>query len=193
MGIRDVVAAGLVALAAGVAVAQAQAAAPAAAAPTGSSGPEAPAPPQADPEALVAEMTLVPYNNSASYGPRRVVGPRVNLTQAAPDEWKGNIRDFDGVITVSEGRISAASLNVVVEWEKDGFTAQGLWDGKRVRIVFEAGSITARMDNRLYEMKRVAPDFFATLPQGPGLRVKGDAAGKKPLYPQLIFALLGVL
>jgi hypothetical protein len=190
MGIREVVAAGLVALAAGVAVAQAPAAAPAAEAPT---GPEAPAPSQADPEALVAEMTLVPYNNSASYGPRRVVGPRVNLTQAAPDEWKGRIRDFDGVLSVSEGRISAANLNIVVEWEKDGFTAQGLWDGRRVRIVFEAGSITARMDNRLYEMKRVAPDFFATVPQGPGLRVKGDAAGRKPLYPQLIFALLGVL
>jgi hypothetical protein len=195
MGIREVVAAGLVALVAGVAVAQAPGAAPvpAAAAPTGPSGPATVKPPEADPEALVAEMTLLPYNNSASYGPRRVVGPFVNLTQAAPDEWKGRTRDFDGVITVSEERISAGNLNLVVEREKDGFTAQGLWDGKRVRIVFEAGGITARVDNRLYEMKRVAPDLFATVPQGPALRVKGDVAGKMPLYPQLIFALLGVL
>ena len=100
---------------------------------------------------------------------------------------------FSTAIRKVDHCISAGNLNIVVEWEKDGFTAQGLWDGKRVRIVFEAGGITARVDNRLYEMKRVAPDLFATVPQGPALRVKGDVAGKMPLYPQLIFALLGVL
>jgi hypothetical protein len=197
MGVRVVVLACLSLLVAAGGAPSAVAQESSSAAPTGPSGPAAAAPAPAaqavDPEALVAEVILLPYNHSASYGPRRVVGPLVNVTQAAPDEWKGRIRDFDGVITVSDRRISAANLNLVVEWEGDGFTVQGLWDGKRVRIVFSAAAITARVDNRFYEMQRVAPDLFATLPQGPALRVKGDAAAKKPLYPQLILALLGVI
>jgi hypothetical protein len=31
------------------------------------------------------------------------------------------------------------------------------------------------------------------VPTGPGIRVKGDAQGVAPLYPQFIFALLAVL
>jgi hypothetical protein len=137
-------------------------------------------------------VTSLPYNRSASWGARRVVGPAINLTQDGPTEWKGNIRDFDGVITVSENRISAAGLNIVVEWEKDGFEAQGLWDGKRVRIVFTPAKLVVRIDNRFQEMERVETDLYATVPQGPAVRVTGNAASPKPMYPQMILALLAV-
>ena len=56
-----------------------------------------------------------------------------------------------------------------------------------------ADGLTARYDNRFYELKRVAADLWATVPTGPAIRVKGDAAGKSPYYPQFIFALLAVL
>ena len=66
-------------------------------------------------------------------------------------------------------------------------------DGKRVRIVLSPDGLVARYDNRLYDLKRVAPDLWATIPTGPAIRVKGDAAGASPYYPQFILALLAVL
>jgi hypothetical protein len=160
--------------------------------PTGATGATGPAAAAPDPDAIVGGVTSLPYNRSASWGARRVVGPAINLTQDGPAEWKGNIRDFDGVIAVSESRISAAGLNIVVEWEKDGFEAQGTWDGKRVRIVFTPAKLVVRIDNRFQEMERVEPDLFATVPQGPAVRVTGNAASPKPMYPQMILALLAV-
>jgi hypothetical protein len=142
---------------------------------------------------MVGEVLVLPYNRSAAYGPTRVQGPKVNLTDGGNGEWKGSIRDFDGVFKVSETRISGANFNMVMERDGDEWVCQGTVEGKRVRIAMTADSLVARYDSRLYDMKRVAPDLYASPSSGPGVRVKGDAAGKNPFYPQFIFALLAVL
>jgi hypothetical protein len=152
----------------------------------------APAPTSAV-EVMVGEVITLPYNRSAAYGPGRVRGPAVNLTDGGNGEWKGNIRDLDGVFTVTEKRISGGNLNMVMERDGDGWTCQGTVDGKRVRIVLSPDGLVARYDSRLYDLKRVARDLWASIPSGPGIRVKGDAAGRDPYYPQFIFALLAVL
>ena len=51
----------------------------------------------------------------------------------------------------------------------------------------------ARYDTRFSDLKRVEPNLWATVSTGSAIRVKGDAAGKSPYYPQFIFALLAVL
>jgi hypothetical protein len=117
----------------------------------------------------------------------------VNLTDHGDGEWKGNIRELDGIFKVTEQRISGANLNMVVDRDGEGWTCQGTVDGKRVRIVLTPDGLVARYDNRFYDLKRVAPDLWATVPNGPAIRVKGDAAGKSPYYPQFILALLAVL
>jgi hypothetical protein len=82
---------------------------------------------------------------------------------------------------------------MVMERDGDGWTCQGTVDGKRVRMVMSPDGFVVRYDNRLYDMKRVAPDLYASQPTGPGLRVKGDAASATPYYPQFILALLAIL
>jgi hypothetical protein len=144
-------------------------------------------------ETMVGEVGTLPYNRTASYGPGRVRGPKVNLTDNGNGEWKGNIKDLDGVFKVTENRISGGNLNMVMDRDGDEWTCQGTVDGKRVRIVMSPGGFVARYDYRLYDLKRVAPDLWATPSGGPGIRMKGDAAGKNPYYPQFIFALLAVL
>jgi BASS family bile acid:Na+ symporter len=144
-------------------------------------------------EAMVGEVVVLPYNRSAAYGSALVRGPKVNLTDHGKGQWKGNIKDLDGVFTVTGERISGANLNMVMERDGEEWTCQGIVDGKRVRIVMSPGGLVARYDTRFYDLKRVAPDLWATVPTGPAIRVKGDAAGKDPIYPQFIFALLAVL
>lgn len=144
-------------------------------------------------EAMVGEVIVLPYNASAAYGPGLVRGPKVNLTDQGNGEWKGNIKNLDGVFTVTEKRISGGNLNMVMERDGDGWTCQGTVDGKRVRIVLSPDGFVARYDSRFYDLKRVEPDLWATIPTGAAIRVKGDAAGKNPFYPQFIFALLAVL
>ena len=162
--------------------------------PTGAAKPaEAPAAPTHAVEVMVGEVITLPYNRSASYGPGRVRGPAVNLTDGGDGEWKGNIKDLSGVFKVTESRISGANLNMVMERDGEEWTCQGTVEGKRVRIVLSPDGLVARYDNRLYDLKRVAPDLWATIPTGPAIRVKGDAAGASPYYPQFILALLAVL
>lgn len=151
------------------------------------------APPTQAIEAMAGEVITLPYSRSAAYGPGRVRGPKVNLTDGGNGEWKGNIRDLDGVFTVTEKRISGGNLNVVMDRDADGWVCQGTVDGKRVRIEVSPDGLVARYDTRLYDLKRVAPDLWATPTGGPAIRVKGDAAGKSPHYPQFILALLAVL
>jgi hypothetical protein len=162
--------------------------------------PAAPAKPAAAPSAptqavdvLVGEVITLPFGRSASYGPGLVRGPKVNLTDQGNGEWKGNIKDLDGVFTVTEKRISGGNLNMVMDRDGEEWTCQGTVDGKRVRIALSPDGLVARYDNRYYDLKRVEPDLWATVPTGPAIRVKGDAAGKSPYYPQFIFALLAVL
>jgi hypothetical protein len=166
-------------------------------APSASSSPAAAAKPPAAPtqaiEAMVGEVITLPANHSAAYGPGRVRGPKVNLTDNGNGEWKGNIKDLDGVFTVTEKRISGGNLNMVMDRDAEGWICQGIVDGKRVRIALSPDGFVARYENRLYDLKRVAPDLWATPSGGPGIRVKGDAAGQSPYYPQFIFALLAVL
>lgn len=144
-------------------------------------------------ETMVGEVITLPFNRSAAYGPTVVRGPGVNLTDKGNGEWKGNIKDLSGIFTVTEKRISGANLNMVMERDGEEWTCQGTVDGRRVRIVLAPDSLTARYDNRFYELKRVAEDLWATIPTGPAIRVKGDAAGASPYYPQFIFALLAIL
>jgi hypothetical protein len=146
----------------------------------------------ADAPEILGEVVLLPGSNSASYGADRVIGPKVNMTESTPGTWKGRIRDYDGVLEVNAKRISGASFNLVMDRDGEEWICQGTWDGKRVRIAFGKDSLTVKVDNRFSEMKRVGPDVFATLPVGPALRVKGDAAGAAPLYPQFVLALLAV-
>ena len=144
-------------------------------------------------EAMVGEVIVLPYNASAAYGPGLVRGPKVNLTDQGNGEWKGNIKNLDGVFRVTEKRISGGNLNMVMDRDGDEWTCQGTVEGRRVRIVFSPDGFVARYDTRFYDLKRVEPDLWATVPTGSAIRVKGDAAGKSPSYPQFIFALLAVL
>jgi hypothetical protein len=161
------------------------------------SGPAAPASPAAPatptPEVMVGEVMVLPYNRAAAYGVSRVQGPGVNLTDAGDGTWKGDIRGLNGVFTVTEKRISGGNFNLVVDRDGDEVTFQGTVDGKRVRIVMNKETFVARYETRQYDLKRVAPDLWATIPTGTALRVKGDAAGENPYYPQFVFALLAVL
>ncbi len=164
-------------------------------APPATAKPAAPAVPQPATiaETMVGEVITLPANRSAAYGPTVVRGPAVNLTDMGNGEWKGNIKDLSGIFTVTETRISGGNLNMVMERDGDGWTCQGTVDGNRVRIVLSPDGLVARYGNRFYELKRVAVDLWATVPVGPAIRVKGDAAGSSPFYPQFIFALLAVL
>jgi len=160
----------------------------AAAAPTGAAAPASPVT-----EAMVGEVMVLPYNRAAAYGVSRVRGPGVNLTDAGDGTWKGDIRGLNGVFTVTEKRISGANFNMVIDRDGDEVTFQGTVDGKRVRIVMNKETFVARYETRQYDLKRVEPDLWATIPTGAALRVKGDAAGENPYYPQFLFALLAVL
>ncbi len=170
---------------------RAPAAQPAPPAPPAAAAPAAAAP-QAT-EAMVGEVVSLPYNRSAAYSVARVTGPAVNVTDSGDGTWKGNIRDFSGVFKVTENRISAAGINMVMDRDGDEWTCQGTVDGKRVRFAMSKEGFVARYDNRLYDMKRVESGLFATPNGGPALRVKGDAQQLNPFYPQFIFALLAIL
>ena len=74
---------------------------------------------------MVGEVITLPVNHSASYGPGRVRGPKVNLTDSGNGEWKGNIRDLDGVFTVTEKRISGGNLNMVMDRDGRGVDLPG--------------------------------------------------------------------
>lgn len=152
-----------------------------------------PASPTKTVDVMVGEVISLPYARSASYGPGMIRGPAVNLTDGGDGEWKGNIKDLNGVFKVTENRISGANLNLVVDRDGEEWTCQGTVDGKRVRIVLSPDRLVARYDIRLYDLERVSPDLWATVPSGPAIRVKGDAAAKGPYYPQFILALLAVL
>jgi hypothetical protein len=117
----------------------------------------------------------------------------VNLTDTGTGEWKGNIKDLDGVFLVTETRISGAKVNLVMERDGEYWTCQGTVDDNRVHIVMSKDGLAARYAGRLYDMKRVAPDLWASVPTGPGIRVKGNAREIDPYYPQFIFALLATL
>jgi hypothetical protein len=82
---------------------------------------------------------------------------------------------------------------MVIDRDGDEVTFQGTVDGKRVRIVMSKETFVARYETRQYDLKRVEPDLWATIPTGAALRVKGDAAGENPYFPQFVFALLAVL
>ena len=161
------------------------------AAPAATASPAAPAAPTQ--EIMVGEVMVLPYNRAAAYGVSRVRGPYVNLTDAGDGTWKGDIRGLNGVFTVTEKRISGANFNMVIDRDGDEVTFQGTVDGKRVRIVMTKETFVARYETRQYELKRVEPDLWATIPTGAALRVKGDAAGENPYFPQFLFALLAVL
>jgi hypothetical protein len=162
----------------------------AAAAPAATAAPTPAAPAE---EVMVGEIVTLPYNRTAAYGPSRVRGPGINLTDTGTGDWKGNIKDLGGVFHVTEKRISGGNVNLVMERDADGWTCQGTVDGNRVHLVMGKDGFAARYGTRLYDMKRVAPDLWATVPTGPAVRVKGDAQGYDPYYPQFIFALLAVL
>jgi hypothetical protein len=167
------------------------AAAPAATGPAATTGAAAATSPATEP--MVGEVMVLPYNRAAAYGVSRVRGPGVNLTDAGDGTWKGDIRGLNGVFTVTEKRISGANFNMVIDRDGDEVTFQGTVDGKRVRIVMTKDTFVARYETRQYDLKRVEPDLWATIPTGAALRVKGDAAGENPYYPQFLFALLAVL
>jgi hypothetical protein len=168
------------------------AAAPAAADAAGGKGqPGAVAPKGEDP--MVGEVVVLPYNRTAAYSVSRVTGPNVNVTDDGDGTWKGNIKDFSGVFKVTETRISAAGINMVMDRDGDDWVCQGTVDGKRVRFAMGKEGFVARYDNRLYDLKRVQADLWASIPTGPAVRVKGDAQGMNPFYPQFILALLATL
>ncbi|HQR30132.1 MAG TPA: hypothetical protein PLL32_06955 [Anaeromyxobacteraceae bacterium] len=144
-------------------------------------------------EIMVGEVVSLPYNRSAAYSVTRVTGPAVNVTDSGDGTWKGNIRDFSGVFKVTESRISAAGINMVMDRDGEEWVCQGTVDGKRVRFAMSKEGFVARYDNRLYDMKRMEAGLFATPNGGPALRVKGDAQQLNPFYPQFIFALLAIL
>lgn len=142
---------------------------------------------------MVGELVTLPYNRSAAYGPTRVRGPVVNLTDSGTGEWKGNIKNLDGIFLVTESRISGVKVNLVMERDADGWTCQGTVDDNRVYIAMSKDGLKARYAGRFYDLKRVAPDLWASVPSGPGIRVKGNARENDPYYPQFIFALLATL
>jgi len=151
-----------------------------------------PTAPAAVSDAVLGEVVLLPGSGSASYTASRVVGPTINFTESEKGTWKGRIRDFDGILEVTEKRISGANFHLVMDRDGEEWVCQGTWDGKRVRIAFAKDGLTVRIQNRFAEMTRVAPDLYATQPVGPALRVKGDAAGSAPLFPQFVLAILAV-
>lgn len=166
-------------------------------APAAPNGPAVPAgqaaPAPAADDLMVGEVVSLPYNRSAAYSVSRVTGPGVNVTDSLDGTWKGNIRDFSGVFKVTESRISAAGINMVMDRDGEEWVCQGTVDGKRVRFAMSKEGFVARYDDRLYDMKRMEAGLFATPNGGPALRVKGDAQQLNPFYPQFIFALLAIL
>ncbi len=159
-------------------------------APAASAPAATPAPAPAD--EIIGEVVQIPTGISIAYGKGKLVGPRASLHESSKGTWKGNLRDWDGVLDVTDTRISGQNMNIVVERDGKDFVAQGTWNGKRVRIAFSAGELAVRIDTRYYEMKRVSQDLFATQPVGPALRLKGDATSASPAYPQFILAAMGV-
>ena len=141
---------------------------------------------------------------TASFDDERVVGPIVNMTRVADEEWAGDVNGFDVALHVADGHIDGVSLTLVYARAGERVSVEGLVNGIRVRISLDAKGARGRYGDCSIDMKRKRAGLYEgdvgclrggsfPVTAKASLELFGLAATADAPQPQLALALLAVL
>ena len=157
------------------------------------------------------EVFFIPSGSpgtSAAFDDRRVVGPNVNMGTSPEGDWGGDLLGRNLVLAITDGRLSGAAFEVVVEREGEALRLAGLLGDRRVSARLSPKLFQGTIDGGVcsFELTREAPGSYrgAVACTVPGVRnpvvntaqlkLLGDAARlDQPVLPQLALAVLAVL
>ena len=141
---------------------------------------------------------------TASFDDERVVGPVVNMTRMADEEWAGDVNGFDVALHVADGHIDGVSFTLVYARAGERVSVEGLVNGIRVRVTLDAKQMRGRFGVCSIDMKRKRAGLYegdvgclrgGSFPTSAkaSLELYGLAATADAPQPQLALALVAVL
>jgi hypothetical protein len=168
-----------------------------------------PMPTSVEGDGEVIFLPLGSVGNGAAFDAQRVVGPTVNMAATPEGVWGGDLRGFNVVLEIGDGRLLGAALDLAVEREGDALRLVGLFGNRRVNFKVSPRQIQGTLDGGVcsFDLSLESPGRYqgflsCPAPRARGLpvvtsaslRLMGDAARlDQPMLPQLALALLAVL
>lgn len=142
--------------------------------------------------------------SSASFDDERVVGPVVNMTRVADEEWAGDVNGADVALHVDGRHIEGASFTLDYAREGEHVSVEGLVNGIRMRVSMDAKRMRGRYGVCSIDMKRKRVGLYegdvgclrgGSFPASAkaSLELYGVAATPEAPQPQLALALVAVL
>ena len=133
------------------------------------------------------DLTGVSPPRRVSFDDWRVQGPSVSLTRSSDGRWVGRARGKDVAFTAVAGKVSGGDTDLAVTMgEKGEIVVEGLWGGKRVRLVLAKDRVSGALPGGPIDMTDMGTGMFNSY-QGM-LQISGP-----PDMPQIAIALLDAM
>ncbi len=123
----------------------------------------------------------------ATFDDWRVKGPTVALSRSSDGRWVGRARGREVALTAAPGKLSGGDIDLSLTFdEKGSIVVEGLWGGKRVRLVLEKNRISGVIPGGPVDMTDMGTGMFNSY-QGL-LQISGPSD-----MPQIAIALLDAM
>ena len=133
------------------------------------------------------DLTGVSPPRRVSFDDWRVKGPTVSLTRSSDGRWVGKARGVDVALTAAPGKLSGGDVDLALTFDDKGsIVVEGLWGGKRVRLVLARDRISGALPGGPIDMTDMGTGMFNSY-QGL-LQISGP-----PDMPQIAIALLDAM
>ena len=133
------------------------------------------------------DLTGVSPPRRVSFDDWRVKGPTVSLARSSDGRWVGKARGVDVALTAAPGKLSGGDVDLALTFDDKGaIVVEGLWGGKRVRLVLARDRISGALPGGPIDMTDMGTGMFNSY-QGL-LQISGP-----PDMPQIAIALLDAM
>lgn len=133
------------------------------------------------------DLTGVSPPRRVAFDDWRVKGPTVSLTRSSDGRWVGKARGLDVALTAAPGKVSGGDIDLALTFDDKGaIVVEGIWGGKRVRLVLAKDRISGALPGGPIDMTDMGTGMFNSY-QGM-LMISGP-----PDMPQIAIALLDAM
>jgi hypothetical protein len=151
------------------------------------------------PEALNTEFKptgeVLAYNRTVSFDQVRVRSPHCNLAKRTDGSWGGTFNERALDVSVTDDRVRGVEFNLTREMsEGNKLVITGQFQGRIYRFELDDKQALIRgpSQSMTYPGRQVTPTETVYGPMG-NLRLKGEAGGETPPWPQIGFALMAMM
>ena len=133
------------------------------------------------------DLTGVNPPRRVSFDDWRVKGPTVSLARSSDGRWVGKARGVDVALTATPGKLSGGDVDLSLTFDDKGaIVVEGLWGGKRVRLLLAKDRISGALPGGPVDMTDMGTGMFNSY-QGL-LQITGPSD-----MPQIVIAILDTM